>query len=191
MAEQRREEPVEPPLSGEITDFTTQLTRTVAENAANVFRMIGNAAFVAADTMTAMADMLGAHRPEGQPASAAEAPPAPKVPPHDIPKVPAPADIPEVPDQPDLPTSPPADIPRVPEPADIPKPPTREPENPDELPVPGWDQLTVGSIRARLGRLGLDQLLTLRAYEQQHAARPVVVTMLDNRIAKVRPKPAD
>jgi len=203
MTEQRREGPAEPPLSGEIADFSAQFTRTVAENAAHVFRMIGNAAFVAADTISALAEALAGHQPEDRAATPTDGdqPASPEVPPRDIPKAPEPGDIPEVaepvdipeaPDRADLPEAPSADIPTVPELADIPEPPpAAEPDNPDGLPVTGWDQLTVGSIRARLGRLGLDQLRTLRAYEQQHAARPVVVTMLDNRIAKVQQQRAD
>jgi hypothetical protein len=53
-------------------------------------------------------------------------------------------------------------------------------------PVPGWDELTLGSIRARLRRLSEDDLVALHAYEERHAARADVLSMLHNRLAKVR-----
>jgi len=53
-------------------------------------------------------------------------------------------------------------------------------------PVPGWDELTLGSIRARLRRLSEDDLVALHDYEESHAARPDVVSMLQNRLTKVR-----
>ena len=55
-----------------------------------------------------------------------------------------------------------------------------------EPPVPGWDGLTLGSIRARLRRLSEEDLVALRRYEEGHAARPDVLSMLTNRLAKVR-----
>jgi len=56
----------------------------------------------------------------------------------------------------------------------------------EEPPVPGWDALTLGSIRARLRRLSEDDLVALHAYEEQHAGRPEVLSMLQNRLTKVR-----
>ncbi len=53
-------------------------------------------------------------------------------------------------------------------------------------PVPGWDELTLGSIRARLRRLSPDDLTALRSYEKAHGARPDVLSMLENRLVKVR-----
>ncbi|GAB7191931.1 hypothetical protein NUM3379_26390 [Kineococcus sp. NUM-3379] len=50
-------------------------------------------------------------------------------------------------------------------------------------PVPHWDELTLASIRARLRHYSLPKLHTLQAYEQAHAARPGVISMLENRIA--------
>lgn len=60
------------------------------------------------------------------------------------------------------------------------------PEHPADLPVTDWDHLTLGSLRARLARLAVEDLLVLLAYERAHAARPAVVTMLQNRVAKVQ-----
>jgi hypothetical protein len=56
----------------------------------------------------------------------------------------------------------------------------------DEAPVAGWDELSLGSIRARLSRLTEADLVALHAYEEHHAARPDVLSMLTNRLAKLR-----
>ena len=53
-------------------------------------------------------------------------------------------------------------------------------------PVPGWDELTLGSIRARLRRLSEEDLVVLLDYEERHAARDDVLSMLSNRLTKVR-----
>ena len=53
-------------------------------------------------------------------------------------------------------------------------------------PVPGWDELTLGSIRARLRRLSEDDLVALHDYEERHAGRADVLSMLQNRLTKVR-----
>jgi hypothetical protein len=57
---------------------------------------------------------------------------------------------------------------------------------PSAPPVPGWDELTLGSIRARLRRLSADDLTALHSYEEAHGARPDVLSMLENRLVKVR-----
>jgi hypothetical protein len=61
----------------------------------------------------------------------------------------------------------------------------------DELPISDWDHASMPSLRARIARLTLDELLQLRAYETEHAGRLAVLTMLDNRIAKVAPAAGD
>jgi hypothetical protein len=61
---------------------------------------------------------------------------------------------------------------------------TEVPEAAD-LPISDWDHASMPSLRARVARLTLDELLQLREYETEHAARLAVLTMLDNRIAKV------
>ena len=53
------------------------------------------------------------------------------------------------------------------------------------LPLPDYDHMTLGSLRGRLRSLEVDQLIVLRTYEKAHADRLPVVTMLDNRIAKL------
>jgi hypothetical protein len=55
----------------------------------------------------------------------------------------------------------------------------------DELPLPDFDHQTVPQLRGRLRTLGLAELVQLRDYEQAHAARLPVLTLLDNRIAKL------
>lgn len=55
----------------------------------------------------------------------------------------------------------------------------------DELPLPDYDHMTLGSLRGRLRALSIDQLVQIRTYEKAHADRLPIVTMLDNRIAKL------
>jgi outer membrane biosynthesis protein TonB len=60
-----------------------------------------------------------------------------------------------------------------------------EPQSRDELPIPDFDNVSLGSLRARLRSLSVEQLVVLREWEQAHAHRLPVMTLLDNRIAKV------
>ena len=59
----------------------------------------------------------------------------------------------------------------------------------DELPLPDYDHLTLGALRGRMRSLDLPQLVALRDYEKAKANRLPVVTMLDNRIAKLASDP--
>lgn len=59
----------------------------------------------------------------------------------------------------------------------------------DELPLPDYDHLTLGALRGRMRSLDLPQLVALRDYEKAKANRLPVVTMLDNRIAKLATDP--
>ncbi len=54
-----------------------------------------------------------------------------------------------------------------------------------ELPVPGYDELTLPSIRARLRKLTLEQVRELRAYEVANQGRQEFIKMYDNRITKL------
>ena len=54
-----------------------------------------------------------------------------------------------------------------------------------ELPLPDYDHMTLGSLRGRLRSLDMQQLVQLRDYEKSHADRLPVVTLFDNRIAKL------
>lgn len=55
----------------------------------------------------------------------------------------------------------------------------------DELPIEDFDHVTAGSLRGRLRRLGLPDLRVLRMYEQDHGRRLPILTLLENRIAKL------
>ncbi len=55
----------------------------------------------------------------------------------------------------------------------------------DQLPLEDYDHLTLGSLRARLARLDAVALVQLRDYERAHAHRLPVLTMLENRLAKI------
>ena len=55
----------------------------------------------------------------------------------------------------------------------------------DDLPLPDYDHMTLGALRGRLRSLDMQQLVQLRDYEKSKADRLPVVTMLDNRIAKL------
>ncbi len=59
----------------------------------------------------------------------------------------------------------------------------------DDLPLADYDHLTLGSLRGRLRSLDLPQLVQLRSYEKAHADRLPIMTMLDNRIAKLAAEP--
>lgn len=55
----------------------------------------------------------------------------------------------------------------------------------DQLPLPDYDHLTLGSLRGRMRSLDLPQLVQIRDYEKAHGDRLPIVTMLDNRIARL------
>ncbi|GAA4981506.1 hypothetical protein [Kineococcus glutinatus] len=57
--------------------------------------------------------------------------------------------------------------------------------HPDTAPVPNWDELSLPSIRARLRHYSLPRLRQLHAYELDHAGRPGVLSMLENRITLI------
>lgn len=54
-----------------------------------------------------------------------------------------------------------------------------------DLPLPDYDHMTLGSLRGRLRSLSLADLVVLRDYEKSRGDRLPVVTLLDNRIAKL------
>jgi hypothetical protein len=64
------------------------------------------------------------------------------------------------------------------------------PQSRDELPIPDFDNISIGSLRARLRALSVEDLVVLRAWEEEHANRLNVITTLDNRIAKVAAPPS-
>lgn len=59
------------------------------------------------------------------------------------------------------------------------------PTSSDDLPIPDFDNVSIGSLRARLRSLTVEDLVKLREWEKAHAHRLPVITLLDNRIAKV------
>jgi hypothetical protein len=54
------------------------------------------------------------------------------------------------------------------------------------LPISGYDEATLASVRARLRGLDAKQVGELRDYERTHAARADFLRMYENRIAKLR-----
>jgi hypothetical protein len=60
------------------------------------------------------------------------------------------------------------------------------PEPAAELPVPGYPDLTIASLRARMRGLDVGQLNELLDYERAHDARENVITMFERRVAKLR-----
>ena len=54
-----------------------------------------------------------------------------------------------------------------------------------DLPLADYDHLTLGSLRGRLRSLSVPELVQVRDYEKAHAHRLPVITLLDNRIAKL------
>jgi len=59
---------------------------------------------------------------------------------------------------------------------------------PGELapPLPGYDEMSVPSLRARLRNLDAAQVRQLAEYERAHAGRAEVVGMFERRIAKLQ-----
>jgi hypothetical protein len=54
-----------------------------------------------------------------------------------------------------------------------------------EPPLPGWDGLSLASLRARLRGFDAPTIRAMLAYEQAHARREPVITMLERRLAKI------
>jgi hypothetical protein len=59
------------------------------------------------------------------------------------------------------------------------------------LPVPGYDGLSLPSLRSRMRSLDARQLRVLIDYEKSHAGRPDVVLMYKRRIAKLKSAESD
>jgi hypothetical protein len=65
-----------------------------------------------------------------------------------------------------------------------PRPGTAEPAA-EAPPLPGYDDLSLASLRARLRVLDAAQIQAMLAYEKAHARREPVITMLERRLAKI------
>jgi hypothetical protein len=88
-----------------------------------------------------------------------------------------PVDVP-----PDVPADVPPDVPVEIDEADV-----AQALTPDPPPVlPGYDELTLAQLRAKLRTLSVEQLEALLEHEQRRRNRAVFVTMLGNRITTVR-----
>lgn len=79
------------------------------------------------------------------------------------------------------PTSPPP----APKPAAA-KPKPATPKTAADLPVTGYDEASIASVRARLRGLDARQVAELRDYERANAARADFLRMYENRIAKLK-----
>lgn len=79
----------------------------------------------------------------------------------------------------------------APKPADSPKPATAKPATATATsptappPIPGYDDLSIASLRARLRGLDVASVNALLAYEKAHARRDDVVTMFERRLTKI------
>src|SRR5712691_9266117 len=62
----------------------------------------------------------------------------------------------------------------------------RAPKAEAELPLAGYDELTVNSLRARMTKLTPVQLTVLIEYEKAHQGRDEVVGMLERRIVRIK-----
>ena len=56
----------------------------------------------------------------------------------------------------------------------------------DDLPLPDYDQLQVGSLTSRIRTLGADDLQTLIDYERSHAKRVQVMAVMENRLTSLK-----
>jgi hypothetical protein len=52
-------------------------------------------------------------------------------------------------------------------------------------PLPGYDDLPIASLRARLRVLDAPAIQAMLAYEKAHAGREPVISMLERRLAKI------
>ncbi len=56
----------------------------------------------------------------------------------------------------------------------------------DELPLPDYDHLPIGSLEGRIRSLDIAGLMAVLAYEQAHGNRLPVVQVLERRLAALR-----
>jgi hypothetical protein len=52
----------------------------------------------------------------------------------------------------------------------------------EDLPIPDYDHLPIGSLGHRVRSLEAEELDVLRRYEEAHAKRPLVLQILDHRL---------
>ena len=58
----------------------------------------------------------------------------------------------------------------------------------DDLPLPDYNQLQVGSLTSRIRSLGADDLQTLITYERSHAKRVQIMAVMENRLTSLKAK---
>jgi hypothetical protein len=56
----------------------------------------------------------------------------------------------------------------------------------DELPLPDYDHLPIGSLQSRIRSLDADGLVALLSYERAHGNRLPVVQVMESRLAAVQ-----
>jgi hypothetical protein len=109
---------------------------------------------------------------------------------------PAPADEPPIPESP-VPAAAgemgdEADAPRIPPAPGSPTGNAKSAPSPaTPAALPGYDELSLTQLRAKLRELSLPALIELLDYERSHQDRPAFVTLLSNRISTVRSHPTD
>jgi hypothetical protein len=81
-------------------------------------------------------------------------------------------------------TAPKTQAPRVTETVPAPRAAKAEPA-PEAPPLPGYDDLSLASLRGRLRVLDAATIQATLAYEKAHARREPVITMLERRLAKI------
>ena len=80
---------------------------------------------------------------------------------------------------------PPAPEPPAPEAVSVPDAGSGAGPAPADPPLPGYDELSLPSLRARLRVLDAATIQAMLAYERAHAGREPVITMLERRLAKI------
>lgn len=56
----------------------------------------------------------------------------------------------------------------------------------NDLPVPDYDQLPLGSLQHRIRSLNAEELALVEAYERSHANRPAAITFIESRLHELR-----
>jgi len=177
---QSQEHPASPAPAGQDGTGPAQSAQQPTNGAGNVTQLRERPAPAAANAGTAgarpAATKPAAHKPAAKPATARRSTATPK---------PAARPKPAATTKPATTTKPAAAT----KPAATSKPTatTTKPAaaKPDAAPIPGYDDLSVPSLRARLRGLDADGVQALLAYEKTHAQRDDVITMYERRLSKI------
>jgi len=117
----------------------------------------------------------------GSPGGTARTAPATRAPEPSAPEPPTPAPPAAAPPA----AAPPAAAPPAPEAVSAPDAGSGAGPAPADPPLPGYDELSLPSLRARLRVLDAATIQAMLAYERAHAGREPVITMLERRLAKI------